>query len=132
MAHVLIVDDDVDIRLTVRAVLEDLGGHTVLEAADGISGLAQVRASEASLVVLLDLLMPGMSGIQVLQVIADDEELVTRHSYVLVSVSRRASPANVPPRMASIVPIVPKPFDINVLLDTVTAAERRIQTPNNT
>ena len=127
MAHVLIVDDDEDIRLTVRALLEDIGGHTVLEAADGVSGLAQLRASEEPLVVLLDLLMPGLDGIEVLQAVAEDEQLATRHAYVLVSVSRRANAANVPPKLALAVPIVPKPFDMNVLLDTVTSAERRIQ-----
>lgn len=127
MARVLIVDDDADIRLTVRALLEDIGGHTVLEAADGVSGLAQLRASEEPLIVLLDLLMPGLDGIEVLQAVAEDEQLATRHAYVLVSVSRRASPANVPPKLALAVPIVPKPFDINTLLDTVTEAERRIQ-----
>ncbi len=126
MAHVLVVDDDEDIRLTLRALLEDVGGHTVVEAADGVSGLELLRASQQPLVVLLDLLMPGLDGIGVLQAVAADEQLATRHAYVLVSVSRRATPENLPPSLALAVSIVPKPFDINTLLDTVADAERRI------
>ena len=129
MTHILIVDDDADIRLTMRSVLEDIGGHTVLEAADGVSGLAQLRAAETPLVVLLDLLMPGLDGLEVLHAVAEDEHLSTCHAYVLLSVSRRATSVNLPPKLASAVPIISKPFDINVLLDTVAAAERRIQAP---
>ncbi len=127
MARVLIVDDDTDIRLTMRAVLEDIGGHTVLEAPDGVSGLAQLRASEESLVVLMDLLMPGLDGIEVLQRVAADEQLATRHAYVLVSVSRLANSASVPLKLPLAVQFVPKPFDMNVLLDAVTTAEHHIQ-----
>lgn len=131
MAHVLIVDDDADIRMSMRALLEDIGGHTVDEAANGASGLEHLRASQEPLVVLLDLLMPGMDGLQVLQTVAADEDLATRHAYVLVSVSRRATIEEVPRSMALAVTIVPKPFDIDVLLATVSDADERIheQTP---
>src|SRR5215469_7993037 len=49
--HVLVVDDAVDLRRMVRAVLED-EGYTVREASDGVEGLAAIRASSDRLVVL--------------------------------------------------------------------------------
>ena len=126
MAHILIVDDDDDIRMSMRALLEDIGAHTVLEASDGISGLERIRASEVPLIVLLDLLMPGLDGIGVLQAVAADEHLARRHAYVLVSVSRRATPANFPDSLALAVPVIPKPFDIATLLEVVGEADHRL------
>jgi two-component system chemotaxis response regulator CheY len=126
VAHVLIVDDDADIRMTMRTLLEDFGGHTVLEAADGVSALEQLRASEDALVVLLDLLMPKLDGIGVLQAVAADARLATRHAYVLVTVSRKAESATRLASLALAVPVVAKPFDISVLLETVAESDRRL------
>jgi CheY-like chemotaxis protein len=126
VAHVLVVDDDEDIRLSMRTLLEDIGGHTVDEAANGLDALAYLRQCTEPLVVLLDLLMPGLDGIGVLQAVAQDEELATRHAYVLVTVSRRATSAEFPASLALTVPVIPKPFDINVLLQTVNEAGERL------
>lgn len=126
MAHVLIVDDDADIRMSMRTMLEEIGGHTVLEAPDGLAALEILRSSEQRLVVLLDLLMPGLDGIGVLREVAADEGLASRHAYVLVTVSRLASSGELPPNLALPVPVVPKPFDMDVLLKTVAEAGSRI------
>ncbi len=126
MALVLIVDDDADIRMSMRTLLEDIGGHSVLEAPDGLAALEILRSSEQRLVVLLDLLMPGLDGMGVLREVAADDALTTRHTYVLVTVSRYASMPEVPPRLAALVPVVSKPFDMDVLLGTVADADRRI------
>ena len=126
MAHVLIVDDDEDIRVSTRAVLEDIGGHTVFEAPDGLTALNILRTSEQSLVVLLDLLMPSLDGIGVLEAVAADEALARRHAYVLITVSRRATAKEFPESLALAVPVVPKPYDLEVLLETVAEAHSRI------
>ena len=126
MADVLIVDDDEDIRASVRAILEDLGGYTVYEAPDGAAALAILQTSQQSFVVLLDLLMPGMDGIDVLEAVAADETLATRHSYVLVTVSRRAVSKDFPSTLKLAVPIVPKPYDLDTLLTVVAEANARI------
>ncbi len=128
MAHVLIVDDDEDIRFTVRAMLEDLGEHTVAEAADGPSALALLRAAAERYVVLLDLLMPNMDGIEVLREVAKDQRLATRHAYILVTVSRRAGSEELAQSLALAVPVVPKPFSLDTLLDTVGQASARLVT----
>ncbi|HKT37977.1 MAG TPA: response regulator, partial [Ktedonobacterales bacterium] len=58
---VLIVDDVQDLRDSIRYLLEG-EGYEVLEATDGRSALATMRASRQPLVVLLDLMMPNMPG----------------------------------------------------------------------
>lgn len=131
MTHVLIVDDDADIRMTMRLLLEDMGGYTVLETANGVSGLEMLRASEEPLVVLLDLLMPQLDGLGVLRAVAEDERLITRHAYVLVTVSRQALSVELPANLRGAVPVVAKPFDITVLLNTVAEAARRLHEPDN-
>ena len=61
---VLIVEDDHDIRVALRTVLED-HGYTVLTAAHGRGALAMLRAlAEKPGLVFVDLMMPVMDGWQ--------------------------------------------------------------------
>ena len=63
MNSLLFIEDDDQIRLALRLVLED-EGYDVREAADGRSGLAAFHALEPDLV-LLDIRLPDMSGFDV-------------------------------------------------------------------
>jgi CheY-like chemotaxis protein len=59
---VLVVDDDSDLRETIQVLLES-HGHQVAMASDGAEALAWLGGQGAPpCVVLLDLMMPGMSG----------------------------------------------------------------------
>jgi len=63
VARVLVVDDDVTVREVVVSYLK-AGGHDVSEAADGDEALRSMRSDPADLVVL-DLMMPGIDGLEV-------------------------------------------------------------------
>jgi DNA-binding response OmpR family regulator len=63
MATVLLAEDDTDIRFLVTFKLEQ-AGHEVRGFADGLSALADARAHRPDLAVL-DVMMPGMSGLDV-------------------------------------------------------------------
>lgn len=63
MHSLLFIEDDDQIRLALRLVLED-EGYEVREAADGRTGLAAFHAKEPDLV-LLDLRLPDLSGFEV-------------------------------------------------------------------
>lgn len=64
-ASVLIVDDEPSIRLMFRTALQS-AGYDAVEAGDGPSALAQLHESSPD-VVLLDLKMPGMDGMETLR-----------------------------------------------------------------
>jgi two-component system, chemotaxis family, chemotaxis protein CheY len=71
---VLLVDDSALARRSTRRVLED-AGYTVVEAEDGLSALERF-ALEKPDVVLLDLVMKGMYGVDVLQKLREMDPLV--------------------------------------------------------
>jgi CheY-like chemotaxis protein len=122
MATVLVVDDDQAIREVVRLVLEQ-EGHTVREAADGPEGLSMLRAAPGPLVVLLDDLMPHLSGMEVLAEVAREPALVMGHAYILMTGSARILVGGTTPELARLrVLIVPKPFDIADLAESVKQA----------
>lgn len=65
MARLLVIDDDENICLLLREEFS-LAGHSVQSASDGPSGLAAAHTTRPDLVIL-DLKMPGMSGLEVLE-----------------------------------------------------------------
>jgi len=67
---VLIIDDEASIRDGCRQALEK-SGYTVLEAADGAEGIRMARLSPPD-VALIDLKMPGMSGMEIIEILARD------------------------------------------------------------
>lgn len=127
MAHVLIADDSPTYRQIVRPLLVN-AGHDVVEATDGEVALEVLHASDESLVVLLDLVMPKLGGIGVLTAVEATPELSARHAFVLVT----AHPQAIPPRAVAElldqlnVPILTKPCPTEVLLQTIERAEKKI------
>ncbi|MGD8206609.1 MAG: sigma-54 dependent transcriptional regulator [Thiohalocapsa sp.] len=71
--HILVVDDEPDIRETVRDILED-EGYTVTSAENGESARHSLRERRPDLM-LLDIWMPDLDGISLLQEWAEDEGL---------------------------------------------------------
>jgi len=69
-SHILIVDDQPDIRQTIRVFLET-AGYRVSEAGDGHEALRMAKATSPDLI-LLDLNMPGPSGLTVLKKLKAD------------------------------------------------------------
>ncbi|MEY4749797.1 MAG: hypothetical protein RIQ60_2011 [Pseudomonadota bacterium] len=61
LQRVMCVEDDPDIRMILEFSLRQVGGYDVLSCADGPTALAEVAAFGPDLV-LLDVMMPGMSG----------------------------------------------------------------------
>jgi CheY-like chemotaxis protein len=71
---ILHVEDDVSLQNLVRAALEHLGGYEVRTAANGPQALELARQHPPRLL-LLDLDLPGMSGIEVLRALREIESL---------------------------------------------------------
>jgi CheY-like chemotaxis protein len=70
---VLVVDDDVEIRDTLAELLQQ-EGYAVLRAENGVQALDQLRHGHPD-VMLLDLMMPVMSGWEVLEELGESGEL---------------------------------------------------------
>ncbi|HEU4926168.1 MAG TPA: response regulator, partial [Vicinamibacterales bacterium] len=64
-ARILVVDDEAEIRRSVRMILE-YEGYDVMEASSGPEGIALVEKESPDLV-FLDVKMPGMDGLEALQ-----------------------------------------------------------------
>ena len=62
---ILVIDDDPDVRGFIAATLEEQG-FAVRQAPDGRNGLAQIKREPADLVII-DFIMPGLSGAEVAQ-----------------------------------------------------------------
>jgi CheY-like chemotaxis protein len=132
MAHVatvLVIDDDEGTRQALRMALEG-EGYQVLESPDGQSGLKHLRTHPKPLIVLLDWLMPGMDGVQVLEAMVTDTPATHRHTYILMSASAE-NPQLLSLRMLTDldVTMLGKPFDADQLLLTVAAAAASLAKP---
>jgi len=97
MKNVLIVDDSKSIRNEVTDVLTR-AGYSVLEAADGVEALACLAERRDVCLVVLDVNMPGMNGLDVLERIQSDHGernlpvlmLTTEAERVLVERAKKA------------------------------------------
>jgi signal transduction histidine kinase/DNA-binding response OmpR family regulator len=85
---VLVVDDDPEARELVAKILEPLG-FTVIRAANGEEGVELARQTAPDLVIL-DLVMPGISGFEVVRILKAD--LYTRAIPVLVVTAKDITP----------------------------------------
>jgi DNA-binding response OmpR family regulator len=116
--RVLVIDDDADIRLLLRQLLER-AGFAVDEAADGKTGLRQLFANVPSLVIL-DVSMPDLDGYQTLERIRDLSDVP-----VLMLTARTQELEKVRGLSAGADDYVAKPFGRQELLARVQALLRR-------
>lgn len=73
MARILVADDDVDIRELVEFKLSTMG-HDIVAVSDGAAAIDACKAQRPDLAVL-DVMMPGVSGLDAVRVIRSDPSL---------------------------------------------------------
>ena len=112
--RVLVVDDDPNIRRMMIAALRR-DGYTFIEATNGKEALDVMRQWQPQ-VVILDLMMPIVSGWDVLRERSADPHLQSI-PVIVVSANRSAELASAVDK--GICAFLPKPFDINVLSSLV-------------
>jgi CheY-like chemotaxis protein len=113
---ILIVEDEASVRKTLREVLED-EGYPVAEASNGQEGLEYLRKNPAPCLVLLDLMMPVMSGFEFLEAVKRD---VTLRAVSVLIVSAAAREKVDAARVGSAaVGVLPKPVQLKPLLTAV-------------
>lgn len=111
---IMVVDDDSDIRESVRDLLESKG-YDVLTAANGLEALAQLQKGARPALILLDLMMPVMDGYQF---VAEQRKSATFGQIpILVVTANMRSGQNAASIGAN--GYVQKPFKNRVLLESV-------------
>jgi two-component system chemotaxis response regulator CheY len=116
MSKVLVVDDSAMSRRIVRSILES-AGYEVVEAADGILALEKYFLDKPD-VVLLDLVMSGMYGLDVL---AKLREIDPRASVVVATADIQSSTRKMAEDGGAL-SVVTKPFVAADLIAAVTGA----------
>ena len=118
MARVLIVDDEAGIRELCRVNLV-LAGHEVVEAADGVQALEQATSAQPDLI-FLDVLMPGMSGWEVLAKLRENE--ATAAIPVVMLTALNSEDDQIRGWEGGVVDYLTKPFNPLSLADWAAAA----------
>ncbi|MEE2743035.1 MAG: response regulator [Bdellovibrionota bacterium] len=72
MATILVVDDSESVRTTLRNILT-AADHDITEAVDGYDALEKLKEKETYDLILLDVNMPEMNGMEFIKVQAEDE-----------------------------------------------------------
>lgn len=113
-ASVLVIDDDPDVREFMVATLQDQG-YRVSEASDGHEGLQEIARAKADLVII-DFVMPGLSGAEVANRIlakSPNQPILFVSGYSETEAVKRVAPN---------APLLAKPFRADALDKAVRAA----------
>jgi two-component system, sensor histidine kinase and response regulator len=106
---ILIVEDDTDIRESLREAFEDKG-YRVRCAANGLEGLESLQEFDEPCAVVLDLIMPVMTGDELYQAMQADPKLA--RIPVIISTSD-------PSRAPGGALLLKKPIDMSTMLKTI-------------
>jgi len=120
-ADLLVVDDDRKITNLLRRALR-AEGYEVRTANDGSAGLACVRERQPDLVVL-DLLMPGMDGLEVCRRLRDESDVP-----ILILTAKDETADRVQGLDSGADDYLVKPFDLEELFARIRALLRRRET----
>ena len=112
---ILIVDDSSMSRRIVRGILES-AGHEVTEAADGMSALERYSLEKPDLI-LLDMVMGGMYGIEVLQKLRE----IDSHARIIVATADIQNSTREMAEQAGSRGFLTKPFKKEELLSLVNS-----------
>ncbi|HEX9697030.1 MAG TPA: response regulator [Actinomycetota bacterium] len=116
--RVLVVEDDPHVRTLNRMILEE-AGYAIDEAADGETALTALKARPYAAVVL-DIMMPGMNGYEVLEHL---QQMPKRRGTPVVVVTARHDPEGVMRELTGgAVDHLAKPFSHDALLSAVSRA----------
>lgn len=118
MHKVLVIDDDEDI-CTVLADILRTEGFQVEEARNGQEAVDILRRDPESWILLLDLMMPWMSGPEVLQMLEQDPDLLKVNHIILMSAGWRLARTRQIPQSDLISAALEKPLELERVLSLV-------------
>jgi two-component system KDP operon response regulator KdpE len=113
-SKILVIEDE---EMTARLITYRLKslGHEVRHQKDGVKGLSAIKEFKPDLVVL-DIMLPGLSGFEILQELQDDEEFDSDRFKVLMLSSKKRSEDVSRGFNLGAMEYVPKPFKMDEFL----------------
>jgi two-component system phosphate regulon response regulator PhoB len=115
MKTILLADDEANLRTLVRTTLDD-PAYRILEATDGIAALQLARQEHPDLIVL-DWMMPGLSGIEAAKALRQDP--ATAHIPIIMLTARGQESDKKQERVLRLYAYLVKPFSPLELLERV-------------
>ncbi|MCC6545619.1 response regulator [Candidatus Sumerlaeota bacterium] len=107
--RILVIDDEQDVIEIVRALLSTKG-HEVITAAGGEEGLALAESERPDLIIT-DLMMPRVSGLEVIKQLKKNARLRTTPIVVISALGDEKRPPDFWVKSLGVEDYVPKPFD---------------------
>ena len=118
VAQILLVEDEVDVRETIKLQLEG-EGHQVIESQSGSEALVLAESSQFD-IVLTDVMIPGINGIELVQHINQ----LPNHPVTIVMTGYGSVEMAVNAIKAGAFDFLSKPFSVDVLSATIASAMR--------
>lgn len=114
--RVLIIDDSSDVRRQVCGALAS-AGYEMLEAGNGLEGAAQIRQQSELALIICDINMPQMNGLDMLEVVQD--EVARRQIPVVMLTTEGKSEMMARARKAGAKGWIVKPFQDHLFVAAV-------------
>ncbi|BAU13995.1 response regulator receiver protein [Leptolyngbya sp. NIES-3755] len=119
MQHILLIDDEIDIRMVVKATLELVGGMQVSVAICGLEGLQKAELEQPD-AILLDMMLPDMDGAMTLKKLRQNPKTAQIPVIFLTAKTQIAQQQKFIDSGA--IAVITKPFDPALLSDQVATA----------
>ena len=113
--RILVIDDDLAIRVLLQAVLKRMKFEVEL-AEDGVVGLEKVQQNGGFDLILLDLMMPRLNGYEFIQKIGGTDRQRRPHIIVFTAAGKRGV-EKIPPD--SVCASILKPFDLDKFIEII-------------
>ncbi|MBU4260354.1 MAG: response regulator [Proteobacteria bacterium] len=122
--RILIAEDDLTSRIMLSAVLKK-DGHEVVETANGSEALALLQKSDAPRLAILDWMMPGMDGLEVVRRIRAMPSLPP--PYIIILTARGGKSSIIAGLDAGADDYLSKPFDSGELRARIEVGSRMVR-----
>ncbi len=126
--RILVIDDDLAIRVLLQAVLKRMKFEVDL-AEDGAAGLEALERDSSYDLILLDLMMPRLSGYEFIDQIGRHHPEHRPHIVVFTAAGKRGVD-KIPPN--AVCNSILKPFDLDTFIDIISECLKRAHSTHQT
>lgn len=119
---VLVVEDEMIVRMSATDILQDAGFH-VVEARDGVEALAILEMRDDVAVLFTDVAMPSMNGVALAKIVSE------RWPHVGIVMTSGAIPLGVRLELPANARFLQKPYVADTLVQEITAVLPRMGAP---